>query len=440
MRIERIGDRDYAFGLTWIAARDSAAEDIESHRNGATDGSVFYCDLVGHRSLDEPSAGAVPEGRARVLRFRSRADVERVIGYVVEPAKLGKSVFSYAAGLASLGQDGLYIAALSDNQFWYCGVKNGVVVPDTDHIGPREAIRGNVQTMSQGLGLPVFAGPGATIDGSSPFDLTQALAGVRFKPMRPLVRERKSTLPLIALVGAIVVVVVGYRVLFPPKPKLTPQQQQALLRQSYVASVQGKVGALPFDGHWVMAAYDMARAKLPPFIAGWTLQGVDCAPMSCTALYATDGHHTFAVSPVDARFGKLAVHLMQNGQSLSVMLPLQTGLQTISVESLESVAPSSLPLMDWVGAVPLAMDGGSIDGALLRANLQQQLGGAAAGMPRLIFNEAAVKGAFFLDRIALAGLLRRGGRGGFVPVHFAASFGFGRVPATWRITWERLHG
>jgi hypothetical protein len=440
VRIERIGDRDYAFGLTWIAARDSAAEDIETHRNGVTDGVVFYTDLSGHRAIDESPTGATPEGRARVLRFRSRADVERVIGYTAEKTKLGKAVFSYAAGLASLGQDGLYIAALSDNQFWYCGVKNGVVVPDTDHIGPRDVIRGNVQTMSQGLGLPVFAGPGATIEGASPFDLAKALGGVRFKPLRPLVRERKPITPILMLVGAIIVVAVGYRVLFPPKPKLTPQQEQAMLRQSYVSAVQSKVGSLPMNGGWVMSAYNLARAKLPPFIAGWTLQGVNCVPLSCTALYATDGHHTFALSPMVDRFGKPAVQMMQNGQSLSVMLPLHTPLRSISEMSLQALPPSMVPFMDWVGAVPLSMNGGEIDGQLLSADLQQQLNGAAAGMPPLFFNEAAVKGTFFLDRIALGHILRRGVRGGFVPVTFAFSFGLGRVPATWRMTWERIHG
>ena len=96
--------------------------------------------------------------------------------------------------------------------------------------------------------------------------------------------------------------------------------------------------------------------------------------------------------------------------------------------------------MDWVGAVPLSMNGGEIDGQLLSADLQQQLNGVAAGMPPLFFNEAAVKGTFFLDRIALGHILRRGVRGGFVPVTFAFSFGLGRVPATWRITWERIHG
>lgn len=440
MRIEHIGDRDYAFGLTWIAARDSAVEDIEAHRGAAASkGFVVYTELVGHRAAP-PSDVAISETRSHVLRFRSRADAERVIGYAVQDAKPGKAVFPYAAGLAALKQDGLYIAALSDNQFWYCGVKNGVVVPDTDHIGTRELIRGNVQTMSQGLDLPVYAGAGATIEGSKPFDLTKALHGVRFKPLRPVQQERKPVMPLVILAGGIVLLGFGYHVLFPPKPKFTPQQQQAMLRQSYVSSVQSKVGALPIDGAWVLDAFNLARAELPPFIAGWTLQGVNCLPQNCTAIYSTDGHHTFALSPLQARFGKAAVQMMQNGQSLSVALPLHTPLRSISLASLQSARPTRVPFMDWVGAVPLSMDGGEIDGQLLSSNLQQQLNGTQAGMPPLFFDEAAVKGEFFLDRIALTNILDRGQRGGFTPTTFAFSYGLGRVPASWRITWERLHG
>lgn len=439
MRVEHIDKRTYAFGLTWIAGRDSAAEDIEAARGGAEDGFVYYVELHGTGSLSgEAPVSERPAPRPRVLSFRSRADAEKVVGFAVEPSRVKDLPCSYAATLAGLKQDGLYIAALPDNQFWYCGVKNGVVVPDTDHVGPRELIRGQVMTMSQGLGLPVYAGPGASIEDSRPFDLVSALDGVRARALRPLQAERKLKTPLI-VVGALVLAAFGYRVLFPPKPKITPAQQQAILRQDYLNAATARIGPLPLSSDWVLRAYDTAEARLPAIKAGWFLQGVNCTPTGCRALYATNGHHTFSLSPMTWRFGH-AVTVMQNGTSLAVGLPVRTSLRTVSIGLLQSLRPARLPLLDWVGAVPLVMDGGRIDGQLMNINLAGQLGGTSAGMPALFLQQASVKGMFYLDRLSLEHVLRAGARGGFVPVQAAWSPGFGRVPASWRITWERIHG
>lgn len=431
MQLETIGKRVFAFGLTWIVKRDGVAEDIEATLGGSTDirESIIY-----QIAIDHPRKGKAAKGDDRAAALTQD---EGVVGFFVADKKY-KGVCSAAAALTLLGRDGLYVVALAEDAFWYCGIRGGVVVPSTDLIGPPDSIRANVMAMSGGLDLPVYASPGVDIPGSEPFDLGKALSKTKAKPLRLLSSGSRRIVPVLVIAAVAGLGFFGYRRAFPPQPKLSPAQQQAILRQSYVTSVAGVVHALPMSATWVLTAYSRAIRTLPPFVAGWTLEGVTCTPSVCHGMYAVTKDSPFALSPLVARFGT-SIKVLQDRRSAEVTSTMNTPTYPITEPFLRSLQSSDVPLLDWIGAIPFVMGGASLSSQVLDNNLGMRFGAAAAGMPSLIMEQASVKGEFYLDGVGLAGIVSAGTRGGFVPIQFSWSFGDGRVPATWRMTWMRIH-
>jgi hypothetical protein len=131
---------------------------------------------------------------------------------------------------------------------------------------------------------------------------------------------------------------------------------------------------------------------------------------------------------------------MRDGHSVHVTFDPSVDGQPITEAYLRSLKPSTVPLLDWVGAIPRVMPNAKISGTLLDRRLDQELGAAAAGMPPLTFEQASVYGSGYLSAGLLEWVLRKGAYGHFVPAQAAWSYGNGSVSASWRITWERLHG
>lgn len=434
--IETIGKRRYAFGLSWIFQAETVLADLTAAGAVGGDDPVYALALGASPRAPEKRRGKARRGSAKT----HDADKEvppGVIGYTSTVESV-RGVVSAAAALAGQG-DGIYVAAFVTGEWWFCCIRGGVVVPSTDVVSDEDTIRNQVRALSAGLGMEVFS---ATMDvpGATMWDIDAALR----KPIKvpPLRRVKTGSSPVVPILVAATVIACawgGYRLIFPPAPKLTPEQQQALARQAYVQGVQGVVKTLPKASGWVAAAYALAMRTLPPFEAGWTLQGVSCAAEGCRATYTVEQGDAFALSPLRARFGA-AVTVLQDGHSAEVALPVHITTQSVDEGFLRSLRPIHMPLLDWVGSVPMGMPGASISGPLLERHLDRELGGEAAAMPPLTFEQVSVKGDRYLDGALLGTVLVQGARGGFVPVQVAWSYGNGNVPAGWRMTWERLHG
>lgn len=405
--------------------------------------------LTGDEPVFAVSVGLPLKGEAAKARKKAKAPADagdeeavsaappRVIGYAAS-SDFPNGTLSAAAVLAARG-DGIYVSTLDTGEWWFACIRNGVVVPSTDVLGTQDTVLEQVRALQVGLSMEVLSAvPG--VPGGREWDLQAALRRPNKSARLRRISSGKSAMGPVLIAAAVVgCLFVGYRLAFPPTPKLTPEQQQALARQAYIQAVQGVVKTLPTGAGWVAQAYANASAHLPPFVAGWTLEGVACDPMSCKATYAVPAGEPFALSPMQSRFGAM-LSVLPDGHSVEVTLPVSMHDQVIDESYLRRLRPSTTPLLDWVGRVPLAMPGASVSGQLLERHLDRELGGAAAAMPPLVFEQVSIKGEAFLSPAALSAVLIQGSRGSFAPVQVAWSYGLGNVPAAWRMTWERIHG
>lgn len=437
MLIESIGKRRFAFGLDWIIQAGKPAVVLTEANVLPSDEPVFAA-VVG-RAPKKPKRRKKGEEAAAL----AEAAVPTAIGYVVSIDSLAGVI---PAAAALVGQDdGLYVAQLSTGEWWFVGIQQHQVIAHTDRVDSFEAIKDILSQLRHGLNLTVYSASAADELGDVvPFDLDAMLrAGAKAPALRRVATGASPIIPLLVVAGVITLAFVGYRIVFPPAPKLTPAQQQQLARQQYIQSVRGVLGQLPVGPGWLARAYDKVIHEAPPYLAGWTLDHVDCAlapAASCKVTYKVAVNHPFALSPLNTRFGASAVVIGQDGHSAIVTLPVSVATIAVSEPMLRAVKPATMPLLDWVGALPLGMAGAKVDGQLLVRHLDQEFGAAAAGMPPLYLESVRIKAASFLDDLTLRPVLDQGRHGGFVPVGAEWNFGLDHTPASWNITWERIHG
>ena len=460
MKVETIGKRQFVFGMQWVPLRDGASEDIQHALGGAVDvgESLIYQTVLkpapaskkklrrASRKATGPAkrkGAAIDEDPSHVSDKGApeTAVVDEqdsgVVGFFVAESKF-KAIYSAAASVAALKKDGLYVVALDEDMAWYCGISGGVIVPATDVVGPSETIVETVKAMSHGLGLQVWADPVLEVAESTDFALDSALSATKPTPLKSL-SGGVSPVTIVLAIGVVGgLAFFGYTALKPARPKLTPTQQQAQLRARYVSSVGRKLSTYPASSGWVMRAYMKSRRSLPSIVAGWALNGVSCTPASCQAHYAVIHGSAFAISPLLARFGS-RVHMLRNGHSLNVSMPLHTPIQHVDEAFVRSVPHTRVPFMDWIGMVPVTIAGATIKGHVLTQNLGHIYNSSGAGMPALVLEQASIQGAGFIGPSDVLDAVAAGSRGGFRPIQFAWSPGVGAVPASWRMTWERVH-
>lgn len=431
MQLKTFGKRQFAFGLNWIVAHDNLVDEVEAAVGPTVDLSqsyVYHAQIKPVRRRKGKAASAVDE---------SVVEAGFSVGFVVSEQRI-KATFSAAEAFARSGRDGLFVAELDDTTLWFCGIRAGSVVPSTDQVGTAESIRDRVLALSAGLDLVIFSAGECGIDSAEPFAIEAILAEAKLKPMSRLRRGGNPFLPVLAIVVVGGLCALGYKVLNPPQPTLSPAQVQEQMRANYVASVSGLIKTYPTEKQWVIDAYWQARSQFPPFMEGWALDGVSCTPASCEAMYSVEKDKPFVVSPMARRFGQ-RFRLLKDGHSATVVLPLQTTIVPVTEHFLRTLPRTGMALMDWVGLVPVSMAGAKVNGQILDSDLGKKFNAAGAGMPPLVMEQVAIKSLSYLDDRQLVDVVVAGTRGHFTPVQMAWSFGEGKVPASWRMTWSRLH-
>lgn len=426
MEILTLGRRNVAFGLSWAERGNEAMDD------------------VARDALSIPDDVAL--SRVFVTPFSRRTEAATPIGFLALPEDVRGPVYSAAQAVATLGRDGLYVMAMADDgaTLWFCGVRSGKVLVGFDEIAPAGDVAGKVMAMSATLKLPIFLDTGLLGHGvfsalTAPGDLNVRSLVAQAK-LTPLKRVGVNTKVLAAASAALVAALIGLFVLSSTRERPADTSQARAARDSYVSGVRGTLGAYPVDGAWALAALARAEHDLPPELAGWKIKSVDCDPTHCEAEYERLAPNAaYAVSPFFDRFGTTSVSVLPDGQKLKVTLTLG-GISTQRVDEswLRRQSPARTRFLDWLGAIPRTMIGGTLATPPVITQIDQSLGGTAAGMPPLVREQVSVNGSFFLTYGALRYIVANAAVNGFVIARLKWSPTL--TSPSWNIAWSRIHG
>lgn len=404
MRVEPIGKRQYAFGLTWSEsrARKPNRQVIAAQR----------------KALD-------PTASQPYYHCVTRAKGRYALGGGIVPRAAKGKVYSYAATLAGLHADGVYVAEVDEGQLWFCVVQGGLVAPGTDVIDKTDVVLDAIAQYRSLLGLDsesTYAADGVAIPGGAqPFDPIAALA--KAKHPVPLVSSSdKSHVLLIAEVAVVVVAgVVGYHVYHAHKVAeqhkvLTAEQRQQAI-QAYESAARSSLASYPADPTWALVALTKVHAMLPVNYSGWVLQQVQCQPSACTGTYARERGGPMAVTPFVDRFGASAVQIDTQGKAIRVQLPLGFAPEPVTDAFLHNPPVAGMAPADWVGLAPIHVYGMSGDPTEQASNLAQTKGGKQVGFPDLMQVDVTMKGNTPVGTV-LPAIVQWATAGGFRVTHW----------------------
>ncbi|MEY2152289.1 type 4b pilus protein PilO2 [Rhodanobacter sp. 115] len=425
MRIETVGKRHYAFGLTWAdSSRKPGKAELQALR----------------KQLD-------PTGRARYYTCTCHTGNRFVLAGGINTTRVRGKIYSFAASLAARQPDGLYVVQVDADNLWFVLIRNGLVIPETDVIDTTEKVLRSIEFYRRTLNLDassIFAGDGVEIVDAQLFNAEQAVLGLRNPVALRLVSSKPAMMPL--AIGVVGLVLVGAGVKLYRKHKAAQSQQQLTEQQrlqkiqAYRQAAQGALSNYARDPQWITRALEKARNRLPPFLAGWTLQKVDCDLSGCNGDYVHGtGLVFYAVAPFQARFrGQLSIHPDSNG--LRVHVPLSVPVVVASDSLLHNPPPVSNPsLIDWIGLSPLHVAGLSDRPAGVAKNLALAAGATTVGYPSFVTETVLLKGNAPIA-VSLPSVLHWASPAGFRVTHLTWMTGYGSSAAeSWQITAMRFH-
>jgi hypothetical protein len=428
MKIEKIGRVQYAFGMEWAEVEQ---EDLRTALDDLDDkGDTVYFVTQG-----VAKKGLFGLGGKRSEKAPAKAVVGSYLG------QLSGKVASYAATLASVAENGFYVARVNDELLWYCSIFDGQLISGSDIFQPRvkvvERIGGLLLNYPDMLlhadehSLELFRQAGYP---AVEFDPVRAIA--KAKPVW-LTRRGTSKGEMVAA-GAIAVTAIAgfswlYMALFPaPQVNTGPTPEE--IRAIYLSSVRSTLPSISADPLWAHNAFAKARAEFPPFRSGWTLQNVMCAPNNgCSASYApmSEGiwysHEAFGVPSVANRIAS------KSFPTPNVMV------EPTDDEILYSYPAYGRPAGEVVGSFGLRFPTEALQGEVHVDNISSNTG---AEMPegsvpliaeKIIIGQSTVPD-FFLIRKVTAYFAEEG----FRPSQFIFSHGYGAENSNWKIEFVRL--
>lgn len=430
MYVEWIGKRQYAFGLTWVeSTRRPGKAEIKAQR----------------LALD-------PLGRARCHICICSAAGRFTLGAGISDKPLRGTVYSYAATLASTHPDGLYVAKVDDDHLWYCVISGGLVTPETDVIGGNQDILSRIESLRTLLHLEpsaIFASEDIDIEGGSqPFDPASAVQAVR-KPVALRVSTTGLSLMPFLVVGAVLLVGTAGDIVWKKYEASKAQQsmsaaQRQQLIQSYHNAVQGALVNYPSNPSWAQAAWQTANVELPPYMAGFHLDTIQCIPSGCDGSYVRSQQViAFAISPFTDRFGVSAVSIDPQGNAIKVHLALKNPPFVVD-DALLHRPPAKNPvaLLDWLGRTPLHVVGISERPTMLVSDLASANGGTQVGYPAFVSESVELKGNSPMAS-ALPALQEWASSAGFRITRMESKTPYGggsEATGNWDIAVQRIHG
>lgn len=425
MRVEPIGKRQYAFGLTWSESRTRKPnrQAVAQHRR-VLDATVtqpyYYC----------------------VARAKGRYALG---GGIVPKAVKGK-VYSYAATLAGLHTDGVYVAEVDEGQLWFCVVQGGLVAPGTDVIEKTDVVLDAIAQYRSLLGLGAentFAAEGIAIPGGAePFDPVATLAKVKRPVLLTSSADKSHMLVAVEVVVVAIAATVGFHVYHAHKVAeqhkvLTAQQRQQAI-QAYESGARSALASYPADPGWALDALAKVRSTLPLDYSGWALQQVQCQPSACTGTYVREREAPMAVSPFENRFGASAVQIDTEGKAIQVQVPLGYAGEQITDAFLHNPPPAGMAPADWVGLASIHVYGMTGDPKEKASNLAQTKGGKQVGFPDLMQVDVDMTGNTPVGTV-LPAIVQWAAAGGFRVTQWTSRVSSGTSTAfSWTATVSRV--
>lgn len=422
MRLGTIGKRQFAFGLQWTELHDRVPAELAREALG-TEIKGVYTTVKNKDDLTVVGYAETPEGG---------------------PSTKG-ALYSYAAALTAIGKDGIYVAPVNVDRLWYVVIADGLVVPGTDQVLEVQSALTAVASMRSSFDLPVYVADDAelAIADAQRFNTEQAIAKAKVKPLRRLAQS-SQWLGIVLLILVLVGIGFGAWYLFSDTPQEvvgpSAQEQAAELRAAYLVSVRGAVSTHPATGAWVTSAYRTAVKRLPPVIAGWRLEGVTCTPNGCSGTYVAVIGQPRAIAPVIKRFGKSAVAMLSDNNSMTVKITTPPVKRTQWTDN-QILTPLPWPraASDVAGRLPLYFADIALDGRISVVNLNTKFQAPLDANP-LARETIAIKQASALEITQLNSVAAYFAQAGFVATALAASGGTGETPSAWRLEFQRLGG
>lgn len=401
------GKRRYALGLSWGEVAASSVTAQAKRAIGKSKGLYFVqTGRDGAKRLGVGLATTLPKGR----------------------------VFSAAAAIAALGEDGVFGVPQGDG-CWYVAVQDGGIVAGTDRFVPFEQALDAMVALSSALNLSLYWSGAEEIPGaqSGQFELA-ALDGAKIAPMVSVGESQ--------LVGAVMLVCVlaasgygGWTVINKSKavdPVLAEQQALEQQKQLYIADTVSKLATVPADSGWVLDAFDAARSKLPLSVSGWVAQGYACDSAKCVGTYKAQPIHAVD-SVVRAYGGDKNVAVLDDGKALTIRTNLKPSPSGWSEAFVQSPPVWKRSAADIAGLLPLAFNVIVEQPKVEPIDPSFQ---AMEGITELVRESIVVRSEGEPDRAMLAVLANTFAKDGFVSETLAVSRG--EKGASWRVEFQRI--
>lgn len=426
MRVERIGSRQYAFGMAWADSGSAKPRPAEVKALQA--------------KLD-------PGRQARYYHCVVAANGRYALGGGVVASKPGGKIYSYAATLAAVAGDGIYVAPVDDTQLWFCVIREGIVTPETDVIDESSRVLASIDGYRSLLDFDashIFSAEGVSIrGGAEPFDPIEVVSHVR----KPIVLRasggKVSMAPVVVAAALVIASVVGYKIYVAHQAavqhKIVTEQQRQQVIQSYRSAAQSALSAYPVDADWPNGAWRTIATRLPVFLAGWNLKDVSCVLSGCDANYVRTGKSFSAVSPFTDRFGVAAVGFDPKGNLIKVHLPLNNRAVEVNDDLLHNPPAAGMPILDWMGLSTLHVDGLQGQPTVVATNLAAVSNATQVGYPAFVTDTVTLKGSASVAN-SIRDAVQWGMYGSFRVTKFEFSVNSGKGGSNWTFTLARFHG
>lgn len=415
MRIEKLGKRAYAFGLSWVDNPDSVEDALRTALETET-----------------------PDARYVAMR----ADSGRWhVGYTREEIKAKGKVASYAATLAHAAKDGIYVAPVEGGGWWYTVVSNGVVLAQTDQIIDEESVVDTVNGMRdtfETLAVYCYADALSLFDEAQEFDPVAIVEKAKpfwLKRTKAPASALKTMMALVMMLAVPVGLYITYEKMFgkpPVKRGPTPEE----IRARYLSTVRQSIGTLPSRVDWVNDAFMKAKETFPPYRGGWALDRVACMATngSCMASYSRQDDGVWT-SPAE-----LGASGSIDGRSASLAIAVPVQRVDPTDEEVFRWPVYGEPLAELVGVFPLRFAGIGYDRPPSIVRLDERLKERPPQAQPLFKEEVVLRTQTLVEPYVVSRVVAFWSAQGFRATSLQYATGAGVQNSGWRIELVRIGG
>lgn len=357
IRLLKIGRKQFALGLAWTESEESPKDALAMFADGGA--KAMYV--------------ALP------TKHGSKA-----IGYTTDKVK-GRA-YSFAAGLALTGADGIYAMPLEDGQWWYAVLSEGSVTQGTDVIVGPDDLSGLIRTTASNFGLDIFVSEEGRerlgFPSAKSFDPAQVLAASKMQPLTPLgggLAQALGAMMILAVAG--MGIWFAYQKLVPDPITLgdnepTPEE----IRAMYLASLRSEMGTVPGQIFWPNAAFAACTSRFPLHSYGLSRRAVTCNHGGCSATYEADARGIGVSAHAFAESTGLSVTRGQDVYRVNASIDVPMVVLEPADHELMDYPASGRALTEVVGTFTMRMSGVRVANPQ-RIPLHETAATAAGGMP-----------------------------------------------------------